>query len=341
MSAIRDRRRRKSREPLGESSSTAHVSGGRVFDCGIAGIQAVTFTSSDRCTVNLANVTVMNNGVRANLANPLEGHGVAFEASQGDVLSGRVENCTVSGNFQDGVFAWIHDMVAGGSGLVTVQSNEIAFNVRTGVNLLTQSGSTLSPSSTIFSNRIHHNGWEIHNVADGSGATSSPSIVNNLIYRNTTNGILNEALQAGSVAGPTMTHNTVAETGGIGVLVQGVGNTTGASFWNGISYHLASPGPTDLSGFAANQINFSNFQFCTGACSGTLNITNQQPLFMSVAVDNYHLVANEATNSAVDKATNTPPAVPQFDFEGNLRQIDLNSNGPVGAYADMGADEAP
>jgi hypothetical protein len=100
-----------SSQPGGLGSMTATVSGGRVVDCGITGIQGLTgFTgfgsgSADSCSVTVSGVQVQGCGKRANTANLLEGHGIAFEGDLGNALTGRVENCLVSGNFQDGTFA--------------------------------------------------------------------------------------------------------------------------------------------------------------------------------------------------------------------------------------------
>ena len=321
------------------SSIRATLESSTISECGLVGVRSLATYSTGEIGVTVRNCRVTDCGARANPSNLFEGHGVSLEAAFGGQVTGRVENCILSGNALDGAFTWLHDPAAGSSGTLTVQMNEIGPNSQNGVKILVEDGAVLAPGSTNFSNRIHHNERGIHNVAEGSGSTSSPSIVNNVIYRNTVNGILNEALLAGSVAGPTMTHNTVAETGGVGVLVQGAGTTSGASFHNGISYHVGSPGPTDLSGFADFQINYSSFLITTTVNPGSGN-TNAAPDFVDEAQDNYHLVNNPATNLVVDRAINTPPAVPQFDFEGNLRQIDINMDGPVGQYADMGADEA-
>ena len=321
------------------SSIRATLESSTIGECGLVGVRSASTFTGGAVGVAVRNCRVTDCGARANPSNLFEGHGVSFEAAFGGQVTGRVENCILSGNALDGAFTWLHDPAPGSSGTLTVQMSGIGPNVRNGVKILVEDGAVLAPGSTIFANQIHHNERGVHNVADGSGSTSSPSIVNNVIYRNTVNGILNEALLAGSVAGPTMTHNTVAETGGVGVLVQGAGTTSGASFHNGISYHVGSPGPTDLSGFADFQINYSSFLITTTVNPGSGN-TNAAPDFVDEAQDNYHLVNNPATNLVVDRAINTPPAVPQFDFEGNLRQIDINMDGPVGQYADMGADEA-
>ena len=322
------------------SSIRVTLESSTISECGLVGVRSPSTFSGGAVGVTVRNCRVIDCGARANPSNLFEGHGVSFEAANGGQVTGRVENCLLFGNALDGAFTWLHDPAAGSSASLTVQMNGIGPNGRNGVKILVEDGAVLAPGSTIFSNRIHHNERGIHNMAQGSGSTSSPSIVNNVVYRNTVNGILNEALQAGSVAGPTMTHNTVAETGGVGVLVQGTGNTSGASFHNGISYHLGSPGPTDLSGFAGNQINYSNYAACSGPCTGTQNVVGPAPGFLNFPQDDYHLINIPGSNPVVDVATNSPPAVPQFDFEGNLRQIDINGDGPVGQYADMGADEA-
>ncbi|MCI0588831.1 MAG: right-handed parallel beta-helix repeat-containing protein [Planctomycetes bacterium] len=325
----------------GDSLIRATLESSTISACGLVGVRSASTFSGGAVGVTVRNCRVIDCGARANPSNLFEGHGVSFEAAFGGQITGRVENCLLFGNSLDGAFTWLHDPAAGSSGTLTVQMNEIGPNGRNGVKILVEDGAVLAPGSTIFSNRIHHNLVGIHNVADGSGSTSSPTIVNNVIYRNTVNGILNEALLAGSVAGPTMTHNTVAETGGVGVLVQGAGTTSSASFHNGISYHLGSPGPADLSGFAVNRINYSSFQTCGGSCTGQGNVLFPNiPQFVNYPQDDYHLFNIPASNPVVDQAINNPPAVPLFDFEGNLRQIDINMDGPAGQYADMGADEA-
>jgi len=77
-------------------------------------------------------------------------------------------------------------------------------------------------------------------------------------------------------------------------------------------------------------VTYSDIQ---GGYSGTGNI-NANPLFVNAAGGDLHLSPG---SPAIDAGDNTAPNLPAYDFEGDPRIVDGDSDGT--ATVDMGADE--
>jgi len=319
----------------------ASVNGGSVSLCGINGIAFGPLSAGD-VGATVSNLRVASCGFRA--IQLTEGHGISIDVLAGGSVDVTLQANNIFDHFLDGIFVNPHgDPSLFAAATMRLVSNEVHACGRDGVRVVHGPDAFLT-SSTLLSNRIHSNFMKgIRLLTGGSGVTLSPTLVNNLVYGNNGGGI-EVGTGAGGSSAVTMTHNTVVDNTGIGVSLVG-GNQSLTSFWNGISWHVNPPGGTDFSGFTQfGQINFSTWQTCAvgSTCSGQQNLPGAQPQFVNPAAANYHLVNNDITNPAVDSARSNPPppAAPQFDFEGDLRVIDIGAPGPFTTLADMGADEA-
>jgi hypothetical protein len=327
----------------------AGADGGNISLCGLNGVEFGSITSGGDVGATIANLRVASCGFRASPGpTSLQGHGFSLNVLSQGTLDVTLQANNIFDHFLDGVFVNPAGVAGGvmGSAVVRIVSNEIHACGRDGARFLLNPGGSMG-GSTFQSNRIHDNASKgIRLLTSTAGQALSATVVNNLIYGNDGGGIEIDTTAGGS-SFVTMTHNTVVDNTGIGVSLVGP-NHGSTVFWNGISWHILAPPGPDFSGFFfSGQINYSTWQTCAvgSTCAGTGNRTPPlfpAPQFVNPSAADYHLVNNDITNPAVDAARSNPPppAAPQFDFEGNLRVIDIGAPGPANTLADMGADEA-
>jgi hypothetical protein len=266
--------------------------------------------------------------------------------------AGRTLGATISGNLfrgssAHGISSWNTNTAGGAVGVagsvgLTISGNTIEGGHTDGIHIRAQA---LIVSGTISGNKIldvTDNGIEnyaVYNAVPPARSISTVSIVNNMIAYPASHGIYNHVNAPAAplfrvAAAPPTTHTSVASAGGVGILNAAVGGAPLPTFavTNGIMRFNVGPDFVGLTQ-GAGGVTFSNF--VNPAPMGTNNAL--APGFVSLSGRDLHL----ATGSLMrDLGTNTPPASPALDFDGNLRRIDLPGvpNGPAG-FADLGADE--
>ena len=230
---------------------------------------------------------------------------------------------------------------------LTFEQNQVQDPEMDGVHLVV---SSMNLTSTIRRNRIASAGGNgvLNRVqyATGTGylAQSNPDMVNNFIIDSGGDGIRNEAdspvpPMGNLSAAPRITYNTVAFSGGFGLRNLAIGAAPYQSFpvTNSIFRDSggADLGPT--AGLLPLNVTFCNFlvpdPFTIGA-----NNNNDPPSFVDPApgVRDLHLASG---SQLVDRGTDTPPAAPGVDFDGDLRPFDVGPTGPPNQTGDIGADE--
>jgi len=199
-----------------------------------------------------------------------------------------------------------------------IDKNVITFNTATFYNC----GGIycgLNSSPTITSNNISNNNC----FGSGGGIqcidNSSPAIINNLITGNTVSAATGGGIYCGYSSTPAIVNNTVygnsALSGGGIFCYSSRPSIRNSIFWANTPDQIGDPALT---------VSHCDVQ---GGFSGPGNI-NVDPMFVEIAVDDFHLTYNSPCKDAGD---NSAPGLPVEDFEGDDRLS--------GGVVDIGADE--
>ena len=222
-------------------------------------------------------------------------------------------------------------------GVVSIQENIIQDN---SANLLGDSGSGGAidvNSSTVTMNRNRILGNRTTSVGGGLPAVwnweGRLTSTNNVFARNTGGA----GAQASETADPPATmiviNDTFYNNDHIGIVAN---NNSRVTVTNTIIYShtdgIQRNGNTAILTGNYNLLNNVN-NYAGSVTPGPHDITDQDPLFVDAAKDDFHLDRN---SPAIDKGDNTIALTP--DFEGDARPVDGDGNGV--ADVDIGVDEA-
>ena len=239
-----------------------------------------------------------------------------------DQSSPTISDCTLSKN----------NSTESGGGIYSRESSPIITNCNFKDNASDFGGGILngaeSPSKIIS---CSFNG----NTAATSGGgmyidTSSPAITNCILSDNsaTYGGALYNDNSSPVMVNCTLSENSAINCGG-GMRNK---NASTANITNCILWANTAPDDPEIYNDDTSTpiITSCNIQ---GGYVGQGNI-NSDPLFVSPSNGDFHLTA---TSPCIDTGTNSAPAIPDTDFEGDPRILDGDNDGA--ATVDMGADE--
>jgi len=207
-----------------------------------------------------------------------------------------ISECTFNGNSGTGI-------------RIDADGVSASKNMFTGLTTAVKMGGT--DSTLISDNTILGNECGITLEVSGNN-----TIVNNVISKNSTNGI---ELTAGS-NGNTLVNNTVVSNFITGIYADGT--STG----NLLSNSIICDNGDDINGIAATNSDIGNGD----AGAGNISV---DPMFVNLSGDDYHL---QTGSPCIDSGNNTYAITPT-DFEGNPRILDGDLD--LMAIVDMGADE--
>jgi PKD repeat protein len=160
---------------------------------------------------------------------------------------------------------------------------------------------------------------------------ASPTIVNCVITGNTTAGY-GAGIGYYGYCYPTVINCTIsanhADDGGAAIYAPCIGLITikNSILWGN------TPNEIYMGGMGNTTVSIT-YSDVTGGWSGTGNI-NADPLFVDPVAGDFHI---QADSPCVDAGTNSPPELPDIDFEGDPRVFDGDGDGT--SVVDMGADE--
>lgn len=335
------------------------------IDVDLVGSSGVTQANPSSATV----VTSAFSGNRRSLVGPAMNQGqIVVGVEGGRALDLQVSNNSFRVSPAHGVFLWntnpaLPGVVAGEIN-ATISSNDLRGPHTDGIRFQVEA---LIVSGTVSGNTIFDvTGDGIENFVMASTyakSESSPVIVNNMIAYTGGHGIHNRLLSPGGplqkfAAEPPITHTTVAMAGGAGLfnyasgapvprlrvtnsIFRGSGYPGGFDIVDGVAgAYVPNPGGP---GFPNMTVTFCDFLMPNPAGTVLLPVgpnfnVSDPPSFVSPTLRDFHIASGSYMR---DFGTNTPPASPALDFDGNLRRIDLAGvpNGPNGGFADLGADE--
>ncbi|MEW6747736.1 MAG: right-handed parallel beta-helix repeat-containing protein [Planctomycetota bacterium] len=326
------------------------LSGGSVRYCGKDGVfLSDTYNAGGGTTaqprIEHALIARNGNGYPATGAyTEIHGSGIVIESNLGR-LSPTIEdnNASGSGSIEGNRNHNIAVRAVGTLGVLcapVIKSNTI-FEAQRGNGILLF-GDNGRVTGRIDSNKIKwsdHHGIHvaaIDRATLGQTASVATEIVNNAISYNQFDGIHVERASPrgpmGAQAHPTITHNTVCYNYSAGLAnVDPFGQfNAGMVVYNSIFWYN---GP-DLSGTDSTN---GQVQFCDWRTGDTNNgrYGNLQ-VYPQFADAEFHL--DPAYPDLIDKATETPPAAPLVDFEGDNRTIDFDGIDTT-TDNDMGIDE--
>jgi predicted outer membrane repeat protein len=229
-----------------------------------------------------------------------------------------VTNCTFSGNSA----SW------GGGAMSNSYSSPTLTNCTLSGNSADQLGGGMSNSSssptltncTLSWNSAGNSGGGLYNDS------SSPAVTNCTFLGNSADqfggGMYNDS------SSPTATNCTFS--GNTAVLSGGGMQNHGSSFPALNNCILWGDSPDEIYSYGGEVVTYSDIQ---GGYDGTGNI-DTDPLFADPGGGDYHLGPGSL---CIDAGTNHSPNLTDFDFEGDRRIMDGNSDGT--AVVDMGVDE--